>query len=432
MHILSSTTRGHRACPSRTSRRGRAGDRAGGRIVLATVASAAAFLACGPTGECRALSTPAAEVAVRSVARPDASTVEGRLQALLDHLVAHEPGVRSALLLVEGPGLHWKGAAGVAVAAVGTPALPDDQFNIDSVAKMMTATIALRLVEAGALRLDDRIAAYLPDSLTAGLHVMDGHDYGGEITVSQLLNHTSGITDDWACPGFVDSIAADPGRRWRPEETIAFVKAHCPPRSRPGAEFHYSDTGYNLLGLVLERASGMSLDGLYREYVLGPLRMEHTYRPAYEGARPSLPGRAPAERYLGDLECGLWTSVMTADWAGGGLVSTTEDLDRFLRAFVQDKVFRRHATRDTMLSWTESGPMNNYGFGVSRVRFGRSGDPTQAWLGEVWGHSGSSHNFMYYWPARDIVVVGTLNQMAVETRLYDLVARILTTLRDGS
>ena len=414
-----------------SQRRGRRRERAEGSTVFAIVALGAILLAGGAPGECRGMGAPAAEPVLRSVASPDASTVERRLQALLNDLVAHEPGVRSALLLVDGPSFRWKGAAGIAFAKAKTPVLPDDQFNIDSMAKMMTATIALRLVESGAMKLDDRIAAYLPDSVTKGLHVMDGHDYGDEITVRQLLNHTSGIVDDWACPGFIDSVAANPGRRWRPEETIAFVKENCPPRSKPGSEFHYSDTGYNLLGLILEKVSGKSLDRLYRELVLGPLRMDHTYRPAYEAAQPSIPGRAPAERYLGDIECGLWTSVMTADWAGGGLVSTTEDLDRFLRAFVGNKVFRNRATRDTMLTWTASGPMNNYGLGVSRVLFERSGNPTQAGLGEIWGHSGSSHNFMYYWPARDIVIVGTLNQMAVETKLYDLVARILTTVRDG-
>jgi CubicO group peptidase (beta-lactamase class C family) len=289
----------------------------------------------------------------------------------------------------------------------------------------------MRLIEAGALKLDDRIAAYLPDSLTRDLHVLDGRAYGHEITVRQLLRHTSGIADDWACPGFIELITGDPQRRWKPEETIAFVKRNCPPRFPPGTGFHYSDTGYNLLGLVLEKASGRSLTALYRGLLLDPMGMNHTYRPAYEAARPSIPGRAPAERYLEDLECGLWPSVMTADWAGGGLVSTTEDLDRFLRAFLKNEIFRESTTRDTMLTWIESGPMNNYGLGISRVLFDRSGNPAHAGLGEVWGHSGSSHNFLYYWPAEDIVIVGTLNQMAVESSLYDTVARILTLVRDG-
>ncbi len=356
------------------------------------------------------------------------SGLSDRLQALLDRLVGDEPGVRSGLLLVDGPAFHWKGASGVAFADSGLPILPDDQFNIDSIAKMMTATIAMRLVEDGALALEDRIAAYLPDSLVQGLHVYKGQSCGEEITVRQVLNHTSGIADDWACPGFIDLIAADPEKRWSPEETVEYVKRNCEPRFAPGNGFHYSDTAYNLLGLVLERVAGKPLQELYRKMLLDPLGMDHTYRPAYEPARPSIPGRPPVERYLGDIECGLWTSVMTADWAGGGLVSTTEDLATFLRSFVSGEMFRNPLTKDAMLTWVQSGPHNSYGLGVSRVLFSKLDDPGMAALGDVWGHAGSSHNFMYYWPREDVAIIGTLNQMAVMTDLYDIVARIMRTI----
>jgi D-alanyl-D-alanine carboxypeptidase len=355
-------------------------------------------------------------------------TLPGRLQALLDNLVDCASGVRSGLLLVDGPAFQWKGASGVAFADSGLPILPDDQFNIDSIAKMMTAVITMMLVEDGTLALEDRISPFLPDSLVQGLHVYKGRSYGEEITVRQVLNHTSGIADDWACPGFIDLIAADPGKRWSPEETVEYVKRNCEPRFEPGNGFHYSDTAYNLLGLVLERVTGTPLHELYREMLLDPLGMDHTYRPAYEPARPSIAGRLPVERYLGDIECGLWVSVMTADWAGGGLVSTTEDLDAFLRSFVRGAMFRDPLTKDSMLTWVKSGPRNNYGLGVSRVLFSKFDDPGVAALGEVWGHSGSSHNFMYYWPQEDITIIGTLNQMEVTTDLYDMVAKIMRTV----
>lgn len=397
-------------------------------LTPARSAIAGLLLATSVAVGCAANAGPAA----RRVEHADAqraSILQERLQALLDSLVASEPGVRSGLLLVDGPGFHWKGASGVAFADSGLPILADDQFNIDSIAKIMTAALTMMLVEKGTLALDDRISAYLPDSLVQGLHVYKGRSYGEEITLRQVLNHTTGIVDDWACPGFIDLVAGDPAKRWTPEETIEYVKRNCEPRFEPGNGFHYSDTAYNLLGLVLERATGKPLHKLCREMLLDPLGMDHTYRPAYEPARPSIPGRPPAERYLGDVECGLWTSVMTADWAGGGLVSTAEDLNTFLRSFLREDMFRDSLTKDTMLTWVESGPHNNYGLGVSRVLFSRFDDPAVAALGEVWGHSGSSHNFMYYWPQEDIVIIGTLNQMAVTTDLYDTVAKIMATLR---
>jgi len=325
-----------------------------------------------------------------------ASDLPHRLQALLDELVESEDIIRSGALLVEGPGFKWKGASGVATADSQLPMLPDDQFDIDSIAKMMTSTIVMKLVEAGSLSLDHKIHLYLPDSLMEDLHVLEGRSYGDEITVRHLLNHTSGFHDDWACPGFLDLIMQEPERRWTPEETIEFVKKHCDPRFPPGDGFHYSDTGYNMLGLIIERVTGRPLHEVYRDLLLDPLNMDHTYRPSNERARPVIPGRKPSERYLDDIECTLWPAVMTADWAGGGLISTTEDLDLFLRAFVENEIFEDPSTRDEMFRWVESGPFHNYGFGISRVLFDRSENPEHAGLGEIWGHAGSSFNFMFY------------------------------------
>ena len=116
---------------------------------------------------------------------------------------------------------------------------------------------------------------------------------------------------------------------------------------------------------------------------------------------------------------------MTADWAGGGLVSTAEDLNRFLRAFVANEIFEDPNTRDEMFEWVESGPFHNYGFGISRVLFDESENPEQAGLGEIWGHAGSSYNFMFYWPREDVTMIGTLNQLNVEKDRYDILASVM-------
>jgi D-alanyl-D-alanine carboxypeptidase len=352
------------------------------------------------------------------------SELAERLQSLLDGFVERQADVYNGLLLVEGPGFKWKGASGRAFPKSGEPMLPDDQFNIDSIAKPMTATIVMLLVEAGELGLDDRIGQFLPQALMEGLHVLEGRSYGEEISVRQLLSHTSGIPDDWAQPEFLGLIIAEPDRRWKPEETVEFVKQHAQPAFPPGGGFKYSDPGYNLLGLIIEEVTGRALHHVYRELLLEPLGMGHTYRPSHEDPRPSSPGREPSHRFLEEMECTLLPAVMTADWAGGGLISTAEDLNRFLRAFVANEIFEKPATRGEMFNWVESGPYHNYGFGIGRVDYRRSGNPEQVDLEEVWGHAGSSHNFSYYWPKEDVTVVGTLNQIACEGNLYDDVAAI--------
>jgi D-alanyl-D-alanine carboxypeptidase len=283
----------------------------------------------------------------------------------------------------------------------------------------------MKLVKAGELGLGEPICRYLPDPLMDGLHVYKGRSYSKEITVQHLLTHTSGIADDWAHPEFLGLITADTQKRWTPEETVEFVKQKCQPRFPPGGGFQYSDPGYNLLGLIVEKLTGKPLHEVYRELLLDPLGMDHTYRPASEEPRPSLPGRGPSHRYLDDYECTLLPAVMTADWAGGGLISTSEDLNRFLRAFVQNEVFEHPTTRDRMFNWVSSGPFHNYGFGISRVLFDQSDNPKYIGLGEIWGHGGSSDNFAYYWPSQDTTLIGTLNQIACERDMYDNVTLIM-------
>lgn len=397
--------------------------------VLAIGVALVLFLAVGSGSGCTQTSEGEGPTSEMSVDPQTTAELSEQLQSLLDDFVAGQTNVRSGILLVESPGFRWKGASGVAVEAAGVPILPDDQFAIDSIAKMMTATIVMKLVESGRLGLDDRIADYLPEALMDGLHVYEGRSYSDEIAVRHLLNHSSGIPDDWNHPEFLDLILADLERRWTPLETVEFVKEKGQSTFPPGGGFTYSDVGYNLLGLIIEAVTDKELHQVYRELLLDPLSMDHTYRPEYEQARPSIPGRVPSERYFGDLECSLTPAVMSADWAGGGLISTAEDLNRFLRAFVRDEIFEKSSTRQEILRWIESGPYHGYGFGVSRVEFDRSDNPGHAALGEVWGHAGSSDNFMFYWPSRRLIMIGTLNQIDSERSLYDILAAIMRTVQ---
>lgn len=353
------------------------------------------------------------------------------LKCLLDDMVNEDPSVRNGLLLIDGSDSCWKGAAGLADEGNNLAAHPDDQFVIDSIGKTMTATLAMKLVEAGDLNLDDQVGQFLDPAVLSGLRDFNGRPFGDTVTIEHLLSHRSGLADDWNEPGFFELIVAEPERRWTPEETIEFVKKNCEPKFPPGEGFQYSDPGYNMLGLILESVSGESLHEISRRLLFDPLGMNHTYRPSHEDSRPSLPDREPAHRYLEAMECTMLPSVMTADWAGGGLVSTTEDVNRFLRAFVKGELFQASETRNRMLQWKRTSDFTYYGCGVSRVNYVESANPDHRELGDIWGHTGSSHNFMYYWPSQDITLIGTLNQIVVARSLYDTVARIMKAILDA-
>jgi D-alanyl-D-alanine carboxypeptidase len=354
------------------------------------------------------------------------------LQQLVDDLVNQHASIPSGVLLIDSPNLQWQGVSGLANPGTGLVMETADGYLIDSIAKIMTATIVMKLVESGQLNLGDRVGQFLDPELLDGLKDLDGQPFGGSVTIEHLLSHRSGLADDWNTPGFFDLIVGAPEKQWTPQETIEFVKSTCQPEFSPGEGFQYSDPGYNMLGLIIESVTGQSLHDISRAMLFEPLGMKHTYRPSHEVSRPSLPNREPAQRYLQDMECTAIPAVMTADWAGGGLVSTTADLNRFLRAFVRGDLFENSQTRDSMLQWKRTSAFTYYGFGVSRVNYAESDSVEQHELGEIWGHTGSSHNFMYYWPKYDTTMIGTLNQMVTATTIYETVARIMKVILEDS
>ena len=255
----------------------------------------------------------------------------------------------------------------------------------------------LRLVEQGKLSLDTKLSDLLPQERVRGFHQ--------NITIRQLLNHTSGLPDYWTDGSkdgagnnaFLRAFLAEPSRSWQPEEMVAFARDV--PARRPGGRFHYSDTNYVLLGLIIEKTTGRPLHRVYRELIFDPLGMNNTWLTYKESRR----GAAPSHRYEGDEDLHN-AARQSADWAGGGLVSTTRDLEKFLRGLASGKLFQNAATLEWMREATPVGERDiSYGLGLYRVKLGNG-------LGELWGHDGHGNSFAYYWPERGITLTGTLNQ----------------------
>jgi len=339
------------------------------------------------------------------------------LQRLLDQALAAEPGVRGALLRVESPALTWAGAAGLCEPLDGLQMRPDDAFQIASITKTFTATLCLLLAEEGLLDLDRGIGAYLPATITDGLHEIDGRAYGPEITLRHLLSHTSGVPDFFGdgTPGpdgtlpFVAEMAARPDHLWDPREVVAWTKASLSAHFAPGNGWHYADTGFLLAGLVIEAVTEQSLHAAYRARIFAPLGMEHSYLLYREAARPVVGDRSVSRPYAGETDYGSLRST-SADWGSGGLVSTTTDLALFLRALVDGRLFSSPETRAQMMALVPTGePGVSYGLGLRHFDLDRLGVEGG---GALWGHTGFLKAFMLYWPTADAILCGTLNQSA--------------------
>ena len=329
------------------------------------------------------------------------------LQAALDAAVQKHGSYGGGVLRIATvAGVVWEGASGT-LSHGGGPMTPDATFEIASVTKMLTAATALLLVEDGALSLDAPLAQSLPPGLTQGLSVVGGHDYGPEVTLRQALAHTSGLADFWTDPplgptganAFLTAFEGDAAHTWKPEEVLAYVPK-LTPFAKPGVAFHYSDTGYVLVGLAIERVTGAPLHAVFRKRLFGPLGMDDTYLSYHE---TSTSAAAEAHRYEATTDLHA-TPRQSADWASGGLVSSTRDLTRFLFALVSGEVFAKKGSLAVMQSFSPTAqPGVEYGLGLFRTSL-------DVVPGTIVGHDGHGNAFLYLWPERGLVFAGTLDQ----------------------
>ena len=217
-----------------------------------------------------------------------------------------------------------------------SPLRAGDRFRAGSITKTFVAVVVLQLVAENRLGLGDTVERWLP-----GL-VPDG----GRITVRQLLAHTSGLADYAGDSAFLRRTVSEPRRRWTPRQLVG-VALEQGPVARPGERFAYASTNYVLLGLIVEHATGTTLERQLRHRIMTPLRLETTSFSA--GAR--IPGRH-AHGYGPSQHDGIVGSLATArdrstasaswGWAAGAIVSTAPDLSRFFGALLQGRLLPSH------------------------------------------------------------------------------------------
>jgi D-alanyl-D-alanine carboxypeptidase len=360
--------------------------------------------------------------------------IDGRLSALLDRMVARR-GIHHAMFAVSsGDGTRrWSGAAGAADAE-GTPLQPDTPFFIASITKRFIATLALQASERGELGLDDRIVGHLPSDVTAGLHVLKGVDHTPTITIRHLLSHTSGLPDYFdkpkgGGPSLFRELAAGRDVGWTFDDMVRMAREehtpHFPPQdlAAPRQRARYSDTGFQLLIAILERATGRSFAELLTERILTPLGLEHTWLPGR--SKPAADTSAPAQVCAKDRPLELPRMIESSN----DLFSTTADLLVFQRALLGGDLFTDPATVDLL---TERSNVlrnmipNRYGLGTWIFRVNRLLGPGRRPVTLV-GHAGVTGTWLYHCPELDLHLAGTIDQSTFFARSapFRLMSRIL-------
>ncbi|MEA2492788.1 MAG: hypothetical protein QOJ29_699 [Thermoleophilaceae bacterium] len=292
----------------------------------------------------------------------------------------------------------------------------DDGLRIASVTKTFTAAAVLRLAQEHKITLDASAAEYLAPDTVSTLR-QGGYDPDA-ITVRNLLQHTSGLYDYAADPAYQEAVVTSPRHRWTRAEQVGFAMTHGQPLAPPGAEFHYSDSGYVLLGEIIERVTGQSPAQGYRALLgFDRLGLRRTYLESLE-PRPAN-AKSRAHQYLGDVDATGFDPSFDL-YGGGGLVSTVGDLATFYRALLHGGVLAP-ATLKTMLGQPDGRTVADLGMGIFGERV----------AGETcWSHAGFWGTLVAHCPRSNVTIAITVNQAEGSDRpLQQLEADLLRIAR---
>ena len=274
-------------------------------------------------------------------AQDKAGQIDGLMKLYFDY-----GQFNGTVLVAENGKIVYQKGFGLADMEWNIPNKPDTKFRLGSITKQFTSTLVLQLVEEGKLSLEGKLSDYLP---------YYREDTGKKVTIHHLLTHTSGISSYTNLPNFGRELSRDP---YPVEE---FVKKFCSGdlEFEPGAKFSYNNSGYFLLGAVIEKITGKPYEKVLEDRIFKPLGMKNS---GYDHYATIMPGRAAG--YEQSLEG--YTNApyldMSLPYAAGSLYSTVEDLyiwdqalctDRLLSAKMKQLLFKPHV----------QNPGSAYGYG---------------------------------------------------------------------
>jgi D-alanyl-D-alanine carboxypeptidase len=323
----------------------------------------------------------------------------GELQNKIDSLrIANNLKGISASVIYPSMGT-WKGVTGIS--HTGMPITSDMLFGIASNTKLFTSVLLLKLAENNIIQLDDSLHQYLPTF----------SNIDSNITIRQLLNHTSGLDDVTSVPGYPDSMLTNPNRIFTASELMTWAG---PSSFTPGTGWEYCNTNYLLAGMIAESATGNSYSQLLRDSILTPLQLDSTFLDVYE---PILYTAAHPWQSGIDNNSIPRTSVNSAAWSAGAMYSTSGEMAQWYNAIMNGRVLNANSFNE-LTTFVGSG---NYGLGVSQATvIGRT-----VWThgGNIWGGYNSS---MMYDPATKAIICVLINQLPAQA--FQISIQLLSTL----
>ena len=294
-----------------------------------------------------ALVAVALSAAFAQAAPPTDAELGARVDALAAEMLRDGPAAGFSVVIARRGRVVVRKAYGAANLELGVAARPTTVYRIGSLTKQLTAAAVMRLVERGKLRLDDDIGRLVPALPLGGRHV----------TIEQLLTHTSGIKDYTE----VEAFDRQSARENSVDEVLAFIRDQ-PFDFEPGEHWKYDNSGYFLLGLAIEKASGRPYARFVEDELLRPAGLVHT---RYCAVEPIIAERAAGYAVVDGELVNAAPLGMAAPFAGGGFCSTADDLAAWAQALAGGRIVSAASyARMTTAARPRDGKETAYGFGL--------------------------------------------------------------------
>ena len=353
--------------------------------------------------------------------------VEQKLQNVLTDFLEEHPEIPGIMVRLKSDemGLEWTGAAGVADRESRIPIRPDPPARLASTTKTYVAAAILRLAEQQKLMIDDPIDRHLSKALNDLLRA-DGYRTD-EITVRHLLTHTGGIADHLGDP-YIEAITTDPMHDWSLHETIAFMTRVTDLLAPPGTQYLYSDSGYILLGGIVQQVSGTSLGTAIRDLLrFDELGLQATWWEVMEAEPADVEPRI--SQYLFDANTRDWHPSFDL-FGGGGLVATMPDVAKFYESLFAGRVFANRATLATMLTplIPERGGPFAGGLGLGPYQYCHGIFASEHAGYTIFSHPGAWGTVGGYVPALDLSFGVSISMLDTEGGQNTLLHRLIDVL----
>src|SRR5215216_2026843 len=310
-----------------------------------------------------------------------------------------------SVLVAENGKIIYKGAYGQANMEWNIPNTPDTRFRLGSITKQFTATVILQLVERGKIKLDAKLSDYLPDYRK---------DTGEKVTIHHLLTHTSGIPSYTSQPGFFQNVSRNP---YKVDE---FVKKYASGNLEfePGSKHSYNNSGYFLLGAIIERVTGKPYEQVLKQNIFDPVGMKNT---GYDHHDTIISKRASGYSKTPDGYTNALYLDMSIPYAAGSMYSTVEDLYLWDQALYTDKLLSAQSKELMYKPFLENYA---YGWVVTNASFKQNDQPVQV-ITHGGGINGFTTTIVRYPKEKNLIVMLDNTGSEYLDRLSDSIAKIL-------